>query len=167
MNHRAPGLPVHHQCPESIQTHVQWVGDAIQPSHPLSSPSPPAFNLSQLQGLFKWVSSLHQVAKVLEFQLQHQSSHWTPRTVRQCNISHNLKWASLVAQMVKNLPPMQESQVRSLGQKVPWKREWQPTPVFLPGEFHGHRSLAGYSPWGSQRIRHNWTNNTFTFQLKK
>ena len=68
-----PGLPVHHQFPELTQTHVHWVGDAIQPSHPLSSPSPPTFNLSQHQGLFQWVSSSHQVAKVLEFQLQHQS----------------------------------------------------------------------------------------------
>ena len=81
MNHSTPGLPVHHQLPESTQTHVHWVGDAIQPSHVvpfssnhlMSSPSPPALNLSQHQGLFKWVSSLHQVAKVLEFQLQHQS----------------------------------------------------------------------------------------------
>ena len=63
-----PGFPVHHQLPEFTQTHAHWVGDAIQPSHPLSPPSPPAFNLSQHQGLFKWVSSLHQVAKVLEFQ---------------------------------------------------------------------------------------------------
>ena len=76
-----PGLPVHHQLPEFTQTHVHWVGDVIQPSHPLSSPSPPAFNLSQHQGLFKWVSSLHQVAKVLEFQLQHQSFQWIFRTV--------------------------------------------------------------------------------------
>ena len=75
-----PGLPVHHQFLEFIQTHVHWVGGAIQPSHPLSSPSPPAFNLSQHQGLFKWVSSLHQVAKVLEFQLQHQSFQWIFRT---------------------------------------------------------------------------------------
>ena len=67
-----PGFPVHHQLPESTQTCVHQVGGAIQPSHPLSSPSPPAFNLSQNQGLFKWVSSSHQVAKVLEFQLQHQ-----------------------------------------------------------------------------------------------
>ena len=74
------GLPVHYQFPEFAQTHVRWVGDAIQPSHPLSSPFPPAFNLSQHQGLFKWVSSSHQVAKVLEFQLQHQSFQWTPRT---------------------------------------------------------------------------------------
>ena len=80
MNCSMPGLPVHHQLPESTQTHVRRVSDAIQPSHPLSSPSPPAFNLSQHEGLFKWVSSLHQVAKVLEFQLQHQSFQWTPRT---------------------------------------------------------------------------------------
>ena len=73
MNHSTPGLPVHHQLPEFTQTHVSWVSDAIQPSHPLSSPSPPAFNLSQHQGLFQWVSSSHQVAKGLEFQLQHQS----------------------------------------------------------------------------------------------
>ena len=72
-NHSMPGLPVHHQLPESTQTSVHWVSDAIQPSHPLSSPTPPALNLSQHQGLFKWVSSSHQVAKVLEFQLQHQS----------------------------------------------------------------------------------------------
>ena len=68
-----PGFLVHHQLPEFTQTHVHRVGDAIQPSHPLSSPSPPTFNLSQHQGLFKWVSSSHQVAKGLEFQLQHQS----------------------------------------------------------------------------------------------
>ena len=75
-----PGLPVHHQLPESTQTHVRWVSDAIQPSYPLSSPSPPALNLSQHQGLFKWVSSSHQVTKVLEFQLQHQSFQWIFRT---------------------------------------------------------------------------------------
>ena len=80
MNHSTPGLPVQHQLPEFTQTHVHWVGDAIQPFHPLSSPSPSALNLSQHWGLFKWVSSLHQVAKVLEFQLQHQSFQWTPRT---------------------------------------------------------------------------------------
>ena len=75
-----PGLPVHHQSLEPTQTHVHGVGDAIQPSHPLLSPLPLAFNLSQHQGLFKWVSSSYQVAKVLEFQLQHQSFQWTPRT---------------------------------------------------------------------------------------
>ena len=80
VNCSMPGLPVHHQLPESTQTHVHWVSDAIQPSQPLSSPSPPALNLSQHQGLFKWVSSSHQIAKVLEFQLQHQFYQWTPRT---------------------------------------------------------------------------------------
>ena len=75
MDCSTPGLPVHWQLLEFTQTHVHWVGDAIQPSHPLSSPSPPTFNLSQHQGLFKWVSSLHHVAKVLELQIQHQSSN--------------------------------------------------------------------------------------------
>ena len=80
MNHSTPGLLVHHQLPEFTQTHAHWVGDAIQPSHPLSSPSHPAPNPSQHQGLFQWVNSSHEVAKVLEFQLQHQSFRWTPRT---------------------------------------------------------------------------------------
>ena len=75
-----PGLPIHRQLQEFTQTHVHWVGHTIQTSHPLSSPSPPAFNLSQHQGLFKWVNSSHQVAKVLEFQLQHQSFQWIFRT---------------------------------------------------------------------------------------
>ena len=75
-----PGLPVYHQLPELTQTHVHQVGNAIQPSHPLSSPSPPAFNLSQHQCLFQGVSSSHQVTKGLEFQLQHQPFQWTFRT---------------------------------------------------------------------------------------
>ena len=82
-----PGFPVHHQLPELAQTYDHWVGDAIQPSNvqkmgedPLLSPSPPSLNLSQHQGCFKWVSSSHQVAKVLEFQLQHQSFQWIFRT---------------------------------------------------------------------------------------
>ena len=79
MNHSMPGLPAHHQLLEFTQTHVHWVSEAIQPSHPLSSPSPPAFNVSQHQGLFKWVSSSHQVAKGLEFMLQHQSFQRNPR----------------------------------------------------------------------------------------
>ena len=80
MNRSTPGLPVHRQLPEFTQTHVHWVSDAIQPSHSLSSPSPPAFNLSQHQGLSQWVNSLHQVVKVLELQLQHQSYQWIFRT---------------------------------------------------------------------------------------
>ena len=91
MDCSTPGLPVHHQLPEFTQTHVYWVGDAIQPSHPLSSPSPPTFNLSQHQGLFKKVSSLHQVAKVLEFQLSHHSFQWMFRT------DFLLDWISLLS----------------------------------------------------------------------
>ena len=79
MDCSTPGLPVHHQLPELAQTHVHWVGDAIQPSHPPSSPSPPALNLSQHQGLFQRVSSLHQY-EVQEFQLQHKSFQWIFRT---------------------------------------------------------------------------------------
>ena len=69
MNRSTPGLPVHHQLPEFTQTHIHRVGDAIQPSHPLSSPSPPSPNPSQHQSLYQWVNSSHEVAKVLEFQL--------------------------------------------------------------------------------------------------
>ena len=81
MDCSTPGLPVHHQLPEFTQTHVHWVSDAIQSSHPLLSPSPPTFNLSQHQGLFKWVSSLHQVAKVLEFQYSCNYSYLKKKTI--------------------------------------------------------------------------------------
>ena len=87
-----PGLLVHHQLPEFTQTHVHWVSDAIQPSHPLSSPSPPALNLFQHKGLFKWVSSSHH------------------------------SWAYLVAQLVKNPPAMWETWVQSLGWEDPLEK---------------------------------------------
>ena len=92
MNDSMPGLPVHHQLPEFTQTHVHRVSDAIQPSHPLSSPSPPALNPSQHQSLFQWVNSLHEVAKVLEFQLQHQSFQWIFGL-----ISFRMDWLYLLA----------------------------------------------------------------------
>ena len=76
----APGYPVHHQLLELAQAHVHWVGDAIQPSHPLSFPSSRTFSLSQHQGLFLGVSSSHPGTKVLELQLQHQSFQWIFRT---------------------------------------------------------------------------------------
>ena len=78
MNRSMPGLPVHHQLPEFTETHVHRVNDAIQPSHPLLSPSPPAPNPSQHQSLFQWVNSSHEVAKVLEFRLQHRSFQKNP-----------------------------------------------------------------------------------------
>ena len=87
-----PGFPVHNQLLELAKTHVHWISDAIQPFHPLLSPSSPAFNPFQHQGLFKWVSSSHQVAKVLEFQLQNQSFQWTFRL-----ISFRMDWFDLLA----------------------------------------------------------------------
>ena len=92
MNHSTPGLPVHHQLPEFIQTDVHWVSDAIQPSHPLSSPSPPAPNPSQHQSLFQWVNYLHEVAKVLEFQLYIIPSKEHPGL-----ISFRMDWLDLLA----------------------------------------------------------------------
>ena len=101
-----PGFPVHHQLPEFIQTHILWVWDHIQPSHPLSSHSPLAFSLSQHQGLFTWVSSSHQVAKVLEFQCQHQSFQFFSASV---NLSASIiyyglegmsLWGSMTVQSV-------------------------------------------------------------------
>ena len=107
-------LPCLHYLPEFAleQTHVHWVNDAIQPSHPLSPPSPPALNLSRHHSLSQGVSSLHQVVNL--------------------SISPSNAYSGLI---------------------------WLPTPVFLPGEFHGHRSLADYSPWGC-RVRHNWLTHT-------
>ena len=92
MNYRTPGLPVHHQLLEFTQSHVHWIGDAIQPSHPLSSPSPPAPNPSQHQSLFQWVNPSHEVAEVLEFQLQYQPFQWTLRL-----ISFRMDWLDLLA----------------------------------------------------------------------
>ena len=93
MDRNMPGLPVHHQLLEFTQIHVHWVSDAIQPSHPLSSPSPPAFNLCQHQGLFQWASSLHQVAKVLEFQYFNIS----PSIEHPGLISFRMDWLELLA----------------------------------------------------------------------
>ena len=87
-----PGFPVHHQLAEFAQSHIHWVSDAIQPSHPLSSPSPPAFNLSQNQGLFKWVSSSHKVTKVLEFSFNISPSNEHPGL-----ISFGMDWLDLLA----------------------------------------------------------------------
>ena len=92
MDCSTPGFPVHHQLPEFTQTYVHWVGDAIQPSHPLSSPSPPAFNLSQHQGLFTWVSSSHKVAKYWSF-----SFNISPSNEHQGVIAPRMDWLDLLA----------------------------------------------------------------------
>ena len=136
MNGSTPGLPVHHQLLEFTQTHIHWVSDAIQPSHLLLSPSPPApqslpasesFPMSQL---FAWggqsigVSALASVLPV-------NTQNWSP-----------LGWTSWIS----------------------WRRQWYPTPVLLPGESHGWRSLEGCSPWG-RWVGHNWATSLslFTF----
>ena len=92
MNHSTPGLPVHHQLLESTQTHVHRVADAIQPSHPLSSPSPPALNVSQHQGLFQWVSSSHEVAKYWNFNFTISPSNEYPGL-----ISFRMDWLYILA----------------------------------------------------------------------
>ena len=106
MDCSTPGFPIYHQLLEFTQTHVNQVSGAIQPSHSLSSPSAPTFNLSQHQGLFKWVSSSHQVAKVLEFQLQHQSFQWIFRM-----IFFSIDWLDLLAiqRTLKSLLQQQSS----------------------------------------------------------
>ena len=111
MNHSTPGLPVHHQLPEFTQTHVHWVGDAIQPSHPLLYPSPPALNLSQHQGIFKRVSFSHQVAKYWSFTFYISPSNEHPGL-----ISFRMDWLDLLAVQgtLKSLPQHQSSKASIL-----------------------------------------------------
>ena len=140
-----PGLPVYHQLTEFTQTHVHRVGDAIQLSHLLLSPFPPTFNLSQHQGLFKWVNSSHQIAKVLEFQLQHQSFQWIFGLI---SLSINYKPSSnhcLARQMLTRLRPIvfiyktsASSRIRQLCSLVP--REW--TPIFQENYSPGKKKKA-------------------------
>ena len=112
-----PGLPVHHQLLEFTQTHVQRVGDAIQPSHPPLSPSPPAPNPSRHQGLCQWVNSSHEVAKGLEFQPQHQSFQWTPGLV-----SFRIDWLDLLAvQGILKILQHHNSEVSIIGHSVFFK----------------------------------------------
>ena len=137
MNRSTPGLPVHHQLPEFTQTHIHRVSDAIQPSHPLSSPSPPAPNPSQHQRLFQWVNSSHEVAKVLDLAVWNITLHKCQSgfpagtsgkgptcKCRRCKRCRFDPWVG----------------------KIPWNRAWKSTPVFLTGESHGQRGLVGNSP---------------------
>ena len=138
MDFSTPGFPVHHQLPEFTQTHVHWVSDAIQPSHLLSLLSPPSFDLSQHQGLFKWVSSSHMVTKVLELQLQHQSYRWLTNTwkdVQHCSLlekcksklqwditSHWSGWPSFKSLQITNAGEDMEKRALyyNFGQNVNW-----------------------------------------------
>ena len=143
MNRSTPGLSVHHQLLEFTQTHVHQVGDAIQPSHPLSSPFPPASNPFQHQSLFQLVNSSHEVAKVLEFQLQHHSFHGNPRA--------DLLQNGLVGSPCSPRDSQESSptpQFKSINSSVLSFLQWHPTLALLPGKSHGQRSLVGCSPWG-------------------
>ena len=112
MNRSMPGLLGHHQLPEFAQTHVHWVGDAIQPSHPLSSPSPPALNLSQHQGLFKWVSSPHQVATTEWLNNKIWSSYFTLRYLFKGNENicpHIDNYANVHRSIIHNSPKLRSN----------------------------------------------------------
>ena len=128
------GFPVLHYLPEFAQIHNHCVGDANQLSHPLLPPSPPALNLPQ-----------HQVFSN--------------------ELALYIRWpkyrASLIAQMVKNVPAMRETRVWSLGREDPWRREWQPTPAFLPGEFYGQKSNWLARVHVVPKIRHDWATNVY------
>ena len=118
MNHSTPGLPFHHQLPESIQTHVHGVSNAIQPSHPLLSPAPLAFNRSQHQGLFKWVSSSHQLAKVLELQLWYQPFQWIFRVI---SFRSSFRFDLTVQRTLKNIRQHHSSKANSLALNLLFK----------------------------------------------
>jgi len=178
MNHSTPGLLVHHQLLEPTQTHVQQIDDAIQPSHPLWSPSPPSLNPSQHQGLFKWVRSSHQVAKVLEFQLQHQSSNEHPGL-----ISFRMDWLDLLAVQgtLKSLLQHHSSKASILRHSVFFtvqlSHPYMTTKITSPKwAMAPHSStLAWKIPWmeepgglqsmGSLRVGHDWATSLslFTF----
>ena len=141
-----PHEPQHTRPP---QTHVHWVSDAIQPSHPLPSPSPPALNLSQHQGLFKWVSSSHQVATVSEFQLQPQSFQWTPRTF----VQYYRWWQAFQVVLVVKNPPADAGDIRDASSipgsgRSPRGGHGNPLQYSCLENTQGQRSLVGYSPWG-------------------
>ena len=112
MDYSTPGFSVHHQLLALVQTHVHQVSDAIQQPYPLSSPSPPAFSLSQHQGLFQWVSSWHQVAKVLAFQLHHYSFQWIFRT--------DFVWDGLVGSPCSPSDSQESSSTRQFKASILW-----------------------------------------------
>ena len=145
MNRSTPGLPVHHQLPESTQTRVHWVGDAIQPFHPLSSPSPPAFSLSQHQGLILWPHPRCKHRGEQGSCSSYSFVSWVLKTVTSIQIGFS--GGSVVKSQSANVGSIPGLK-RCLGGE-----KWELTPIFLPGKSHRQRSLAGYSPWGCKRIR--------------
>ena len=145
----------------------------------------PTFRLQECSSLVGWqfyLSAERELKPVFFFFLFFPFIFisWRLITLKYCSgFCHTLTWisllnkrptqsrglSSLVAQMVKNLPIVRETWVWTLGQEDTWRREWLPTPVFLPGKLHGQRSLVGYISWGSKRVRHDWATNTFKFHF--
>ena len=168
MDCSTPGLPVHHQLPEFAQTHVHWVGDAIQPSHPLPLPCSPALSLSQHQ-------SLTGVNKSWQYNAPSWTHHPAPTFINSWPILFSCSICSPCSlpgfpggSVVKKIClPVWEMQIRPWIGKIPWRRKWQPTPVFLPGKFHGQRFLAGYSLWGRKSWTRlsNWTTISWTIYV--
>ena len=147
-----PGFHVHQQLLKCIQIHVHWVGDTIQPSHPLSS-SLQSFLAS---GSFQWVSSSHEVAEALEFQLQHQSFQWIPRT-------HLLSRTSLMAQTVKRLFTMWETWVWALGWEYPLEKEMAIHSSTNAWKIPWTEEPGRLQSMGSRRVRHNWATSLLLF----
>ena len=161
MDCSTPDLFVHYQLPKFTQTHVHGVGDAIQPSHPLLSPSPPTFNLSQYQGVsnesvlhMRWpeywsfsfcISSSREQPGLISFRMDWLDLLNLAQFVNQfyqlLRLSWYLRWYRVSLQFRR---PGFNPWIR----KISWRREWQPVPVFLPGESHGQRSLVSCSSWG-------------------
>ena len=161
------GFPVHYYLPEFAQTHVYWGDDAIQPFHHLLSPSPPAFNLPQHQDLFQRVNSSYQVAKILELQPQHLSFQWifridflwgwlvwSPYSPREGfpGGSVSLESACNAGDCLQHSRSGFDPWVR----KIPWRRAWQPTLVFLSGESPWTEEPGRPQSMGWQRVRHDW-----------
>ena len=165
MDFSTPGFPALHHLPELAQTHVHWVGDAIQSSHPLSSPYLPAFNLSQNQGnlfvcLFFRVFS-NELALCIRW-----PKYWSLSvSISSSNeysglISFIIDWFDLLAVQGTLKSLLQHHSLKALilprfnpwVRKIPWRREWQTALVFLPGESHGQRILVGYSPWDCKEL---------------
>ena len=143
MDCSTPGFPVHHQLPEPAQTHGYWVGDAIQPSHPLSSFPLYTWESEDLSCEGPSLKSHRDKTEsgLLDLLLMRMLSKADPE------IKIWVQTFSLGGVFVIDLLPLSSDAPFNMWGKIPWRRQWHPTPVLLPGKSHGWRSLVGYSPW--------------------
>ena len=156
MESSTPGFPVLQCLLEFARIHVHWVMDAIQASHPLLLRSPPVLSLSQHQGLFQWVGSSHQVTKVSELQLQHQSFQWIFRVDFFFFFFFRIDWFDFLAVQgtLKSLPQHHSSKTSVLWCSAFFMVQLKMAthPVLLPWKSHGQRSLVGYSPCSHKEL---------------